>query len=164
LRAELARRHLLCTDDNPRFRVRPTGRFDAALVPDGLSFRDLLDALRDRQWHDVHRGTLRAVLCAGGFRIQDGRWRTGQDEQESGRSLREAVVLASGDPLPKSRSRPRPALASSRSQLPWRTAVGRCDLPCGGPTRTARSARPNEGRPAINRSASAGVASGIRGG
>jgi hypothetical protein len=35
--------------------------------PNGLSFRELLAAVRARQGHDVHRGTLRAVLYAGGF-------------------------------------------------------------------------------------------------
>src|SRR4051794_34113283 len=37
LRAELVRRRLLRTEDDPRFRVRPAGRFDAVLVPGGLS-------------------------------------------------------------------------------------------------------------------------------
>jgi hypothetical protein len=37
LRAELARRRLLRSQADPRFRVRPTGRFDAVLVPGGLS-------------------------------------------------------------------------------------------------------------------------------
>jgi superfamily II DNA or RNA helicase len=37
LRAELARRRLLRSEADPRFRVRPTGRFDAVLVPGGLS-------------------------------------------------------------------------------------------------------------------------------
>jgi len=35
LRAELARRRLLRSEADPRFRVRPAGRFDAALVPGG---------------------------------------------------------------------------------------------------------------------------------
>ena len=37
LRAELARRRLLRSEADPRFRVRPTGRFDAVLVPGGPS-------------------------------------------------------------------------------------------------------------------------------
>src|SRR5262245_35568800 len=37
LRAELARRRLLRSESDPRFRVRPTGRFDAVLAPGGLS-------------------------------------------------------------------------------------------------------------------------------
>jgi hypothetical protein len=65
--------------------------------PGGLPFRDLLNALRERQGHDVHRGTLRAILHAGGFRFQGGRWQLGQEEGQSRRFLREAVVLASGD-------------------------------------------------------------------
>ncbi len=63
----------------------------------GLPFRDLLGALRERQGHDVHRGTLRAILHAGGFRFHEGRWYIGQDEGQSKRSLREAVVLSLGD-------------------------------------------------------------------
>ena len=37
LRAELARRQLLRSEADPRFRVRPSGRFDAVLVPGGRS-------------------------------------------------------------------------------------------------------------------------------
>jgi hypothetical protein len=70
-----------------------------AEYPDGLHFRDMLATLRERQGHDVHRGTLRAVLHAGGFLCRDGRWQIGQDEESSRRSLREAVVLASRDHL-----------------------------------------------------------------
>jgi hypothetical protein len=69
--------------------------------PNGLSFRDLLAAVRDRQRHEVHRGTLRAVLHAGGFVCRDGRWQAGADEGRSRRLLREAVVLAAGDVPPQ---------------------------------------------------------------
>jgi hypothetical protein len=65
--------------------------------PQGLSFRDLLAAVRDRQGHEVHRGTLRAVLYAGGFVCREGRWRAGVNEGRSRRLLREAVVLAAGE-------------------------------------------------------------------
>ena len=64
--------------------------------PHGLLFRDLLAAVRERQGHDVHRGTLRAVLYAGGFVCRDGHWLAGPDEGRSRRLLREAVVLAAG--------------------------------------------------------------------
>jgi hypothetical protein len=37
LRTELVRRRLLRSESDPRFRLRPTGRFDAVLVPGGLS-------------------------------------------------------------------------------------------------------------------------------
>jgi hypothetical protein len=76
--------------------------------PSGLPFRDLLGALRERQGHDAHRGTLRAILHAGGFRFQGGRWLIGQDEGRSRRSLREAVVLASGDHPPGESPPPTP--------------------------------------------------------
>jgi hypothetical protein len=45
LRRELARRRLLRTEADPRFRVRPAGRFDAVLVPGGPSGRPC-----DRWW------------------------------------------------------------------------------------------------------------------
>jgi type I restriction enzyme R subunit len=51
LRAELARRRLLRSEDDPRFRVRPTGRFDAALVPGGVAGQPC-----DRWWMFVEEG------------------------------------------------------------------------------------------------------------
>jgi hypothetical protein len=65
--------------------------------PAGLPFRDLLAAVRQRQGHEVHRGTLQAVLHAGGFVGRDGRWQVGPDEGRSKRCLREAMVWAAGD-------------------------------------------------------------------
>jgi hypothetical protein len=53
--------------------------------------------VRERQGHEVHRGTLRAVLHAGGFVCRNGRWLVGPDEGRSRRLLREAIVLAAGD-------------------------------------------------------------------
>ncbi len=64
--------------------------------PAGLTFRELLAEVRDRQAHEVHRGTLRAVLQAGGFVCQDGRWQVAPDDSRSRRLLREAVVRAAG--------------------------------------------------------------------
>jgi hypothetical protein len=65
--------------------------------PSGLTFRELLAAVRERQGHDVHRGTLRAVLHAGGFVCRDGRWQAAPNEGRSRRLLREAVVLAASE-------------------------------------------------------------------
>jgi hypothetical protein len=65
--------------------------------PSGLAFRELLAAVRERQGPEVHRGTLRAVLYAGGFFCRGGCWQAGTDEGRSRRLLREAVVLAAGD-------------------------------------------------------------------
>ncbi|MBV8677331.1 MAG: hypothetical protein JO355_09200 [Planctomycetaceae bacterium] len=64
--------------------------------PAGLTFRELLAVVRDRQAHAVHRGTLRVVLHAGGFVRQDGRWQVAPDDSRSRRLLREAVVRAAG--------------------------------------------------------------------
>jgi type I restriction enzyme, R subunit len=51
LRAALTRRRLLRDEADPRFRVRPSGRFDAALVPGGLSGQQC-----DRWWMFVEEG------------------------------------------------------------------------------------------------------------
>ncbi|MBV8230059.1 MAG: hypothetical protein JO329_08770 [Planctomycetaceae bacterium] len=64
--------------------------------PAGLTFRELLTVVRDRQAHAVHRGTLRVVLHAGGFVCRDGRWQVAADDNRSRRLLREAVVRAAG--------------------------------------------------------------------
>jgi hypothetical protein len=75
----------------------------AAILADqsvGLAFRNLMIAMRERQSHDVHRGTLRAILHAGGFVYRDGRWQVGQDDRHSRRLLREAVVRADSDHPP----------------------------------------------------------------
>src|SRR5262249_52808390 len=48
--AVLARRRLLRSEADPRFRVRPTGRFDAVLVPGGLSGQPC-----DRWWMFVEK-------------------------------------------------------------------------------------------------------------
>jgi hypothetical protein len=66
--------------------------------PAGLTFRELVPAVRQRQGHEVHRGTLRAVLNAGGFVCREGRWQVGPDEGRSRRLLREAVVRAADRP------------------------------------------------------------------
>jgi hypothetical protein len=67
---------------------------------DGLTFRELRIELRERQSRDVHRGTVRAILHAGGFVCRDGRWQVGHDDQHSRRLLREAVVRAADDRPP----------------------------------------------------------------
>ncbi len=59
---------------------------------DGLTFADVVEALRARQGHDVHRGTVRALLSLGGFVRRDGRWFTAPDDVEGSRRLRRAVV------------------------------------------------------------------------
>jgi hypothetical protein len=63
-------------------------------APHGLTFRELVQAIRERQGHQVHCGTVRAILTAGGFVKQDGRWLLPSDPEESARSLRQGVVQA----------------------------------------------------------------------
>jgi hypothetical protein len=63
-----------------------------AEAPQGLTFRELVQAIRERQGHEVHRGTVRAILSAGGFVKRKERWFPPSDPRESGRSLRRAVV------------------------------------------------------------------------
>ena len=43
-------------------------------VPDGLIFAEIVMALRERQHHTVHRGTIHAILRSGGFVQKDRRW------------------------------------------------------------------------------------------
>ncbi len=41
---------------------------------EGLTFAQVVRALRERQGHDVHHGTVRTLLYAGGFVQRGGRW------------------------------------------------------------------------------------------
>ena len=60
--------------------------------PGGLTFPELVAAVRARQGHEVHRGTIRAILGAGGFVCQDGRWITAADSEGGARQFRRALV------------------------------------------------------------------------
>jgi len=61
-------------------------------APQGLTFPEVVTALRERQGHETHRGTIRAVLSAGGFLCRDGRWFVPPDGENSSRRLRAAMV------------------------------------------------------------------------
>jgi hypothetical protein len=63
-------------------------------LPDGLPFKDIVAALRARQGHTVHRGTVRALLSAGGFIQDQGRWCTAPADEAAARTLRAAIVAA----------------------------------------------------------------------
>lgn len=65
--------------------------------PAGLTFRDLLTAVCLRQSHEVHRGTLRALLHTGGFVCRESQWQVAPEDSRSRRLLREAIVLSAGD-------------------------------------------------------------------
>ena len=61
-------------------------------APGGLAFIDLVTRIRERQKHQVHRGTVRALLSAGGFVQRDSRWFAAPDPTDGARSLRKALV------------------------------------------------------------------------
>jgi hypothetical protein len=60
--------------------------------PGGLLFKELVLRLRERQNHQVHRGTIRALLSAGGFVQQADRWYLAPNAEKSERQLRAALV------------------------------------------------------------------------
>jgi hypothetical protein len=63
-------------------------------LPDGLTFKDIVAALRERQGHTVHSGTVRALLYAGGFVRHQGRWCAAPAQEAAARTLRAAIVAA----------------------------------------------------------------------
>lgn len=60
--------------------------------PEGLTFAEVVTALRERQRHEIHRGTIRAVLYSGGFLQKNRRWFASVDSAASARQLRVALV------------------------------------------------------------------------
>jgi len=61
-------------------------------APDGLTFAELVARIRERQGHQVHRGTVRALLSTAGFVQRDGRWYAAPDVAEGARRLRSALT------------------------------------------------------------------------
>jgi hypothetical protein len=61
-------------------------------APGGMTFRELVEAIRVRQGHPVHRGTIRALLSAGGFARRDGRWCVRLDNETGARQLRATLA------------------------------------------------------------------------
>jgi hypothetical protein len=59
---------------------------------EGLKFAQVVSALRERQGHDVHRGTVRALLYAGGFVERGGRWFAAPQSKVGARKLLAALV------------------------------------------------------------------------
>ena len=45
-----------------------------AATPNGMTLTEVVAGLRERQGHDVHRGTVRALLYNGGFIQRDHHW------------------------------------------------------------------------------------------
>jgi hypothetical protein len=61
-------------------------------APAGLTFAEVVKAIRERQHHNIHRGTIRALLYSGGFVQKDRRWFPAPDSKMGARQLREAMV------------------------------------------------------------------------
>ena len=59
---------------------------------EGLTFAQVVKALSERQGHDIHRGTVRALLYAGGFVQRSGRWFAAPQDHIAARTLRAALV------------------------------------------------------------------------
>jgi hypothetical protein len=59
---------------------------------DGLTFVQLVQALRERQGHDVARNTVRAILYAGGFLHRNSRWFAAPQSEQGARKLRAALI------------------------------------------------------------------------
>jgi hypothetical protein len=60
--------------------------------PEGLSWQEIHTALLQRQQHEVHRGTVLALLYLGGFIHHDKRWFAAPDSVIGQRSLRSALI------------------------------------------------------------------------
>jgi hypothetical protein len=61
-------------------------------APDGLTFAEIIIALRERQQHEVHRGTIHALLSSGGFVQREHRWFAAPDNEAGARQLRAAFI------------------------------------------------------------------------
>jgi hypothetical protein len=61
-------------------------------APEGLPFAEIVQALRERQQHEIHRGTIRALLYSGGFVSRNRRWFAAPDSEAASRQLRKAMV------------------------------------------------------------------------
>ena len=59
---------------------------------DGLTFAQVVQALRERQGHDVSRNTVRAILYAGGFLHHNRLWFAASQNEQGARKLRAALA------------------------------------------------------------------------
>jgi hypothetical protein len=59
---------------------------------EGLTFAQVVHALRERQGHDVPRNTVRAILYVGGFLHRNSHWFAATQSEQGARKLRAALV------------------------------------------------------------------------
>lgn len=81
-----------------------------AAAPEGLTFAEVVLTLRQRQQHEVHRGTIHAILHSGGFVQKDRRWFAAPDSEAGARQLRAAFVETL---LPAEQEKPASLLSSA---------------------------------------------------
>ncbi len=62
--------------------------------PEGLTFKEIVAAIRQRQGHEVSHRTIRASLSHGGFLQRDQHWFAAPDAAQGARTLKEALVEA----------------------------------------------------------------------
>lgn len=61
-------------------------------APEGLTFKEIVIALRARQQHEVSRSTIRSILASGGFTQWQQRWYAARDAQSGAKKLKEALL------------------------------------------------------------------------
>jgi hypothetical protein len=91
-------------------------------VPAGLTFAEIVRGLGERQGHEVHRGTVRALLHAGGFIPRDGRWFAASDVQHAKRQVEMVTDHLVGS-LQHSQEEPGRSTTQTKSSGDLRTTV-----------------------------------------
>lgn len=61
-------------------------------APEGLTFKEIVLALSQRQNHEVTRGTVRSILNSGGFIQHQHRWFAAPDATKGAKQLREVLL------------------------------------------------------------------------
>ncbi len=61
-------------------------------APAGLTFKEIVLAVRERQRHEVRRSTIRSILASGGFIQRAQRWYAATDAALGARKLKEALL------------------------------------------------------------------------
>ncbi len=61
-------------------------------APEGLIFKEILVALRERQRHEVRRSTVRSILSSGGCIQRGQRWYAAPDSALGAKKLKEALL------------------------------------------------------------------------
>ncbi len=61
-------------------------------TPEGLTFKEILIAIRERQRHEVRRSTVRSILASGGFIQREQRWYAAPDTTSAAKKLKAALL------------------------------------------------------------------------